>query len=104
MVGVLVASRGAVVAAVVAVALVFFLIEVSYGFCWGAIIEIGTVGLQCAVLQLHCCCVVDAYLGVGAAAGDGVAAVAVGGLGRHFLLWYWRVWLWSWLLSGVSEM
>jgi hypothetical protein len=25
------------------------------------------------------------YLGVGAAAGDGVAAVAVGGLGRHFV-------------------
>jgi hypothetical protein len=29
--------------------------------------------------------VVRSYLGVGAAAGDGVAAVAVGGLGRHFV-------------------
>jgi hypothetical protein len=29
-------------------------------------------------------CVVYTYLGVGSAASDGIAAVAVGGLGRHF--------------------
>jgi hypothetical protein len=36
------------------------------------------------VFEVSQCCVVCSYLGVGAAAGDGVAAVAVGGLGRHF--------------------
>jgi hypothetical protein len=35
------------------------------------------------------------YLGVGSAAGDGVAAVAVGGLRRHFLFLF----VWGFLLG-----
>jgi hypothetical protein len=40
-------------------------------------------------------CIVYTYLGVGSAAGDGVAAVAVGGLRRHFLFLF----VWGFLLG-----
>jgi hypothetical protein len=39
---------------------------------------------ECECISQYC--VVYTYLGVGSAAGDGVAAVAVGGLGRHFCM------------------
>jgi hypothetical protein len=90
MVGVLVAGRGAVVAAVVAVALFLFIeVKESARFLRGEIGEsrmglwfgLGLGGVDRSYLRA---CM--PYLGVGAAAGDGVAAVAVGGLGRHFCL------------------